>query len=107
MNKSQAIRLKCLDCCCNSPKEVTICHLVDCPLWQYRFGYSIRDKRYKKRMEAAKRSYPKEYQRMLEMIRERMEKPPNSPEDVKINAVLKKTVEAMEISIIHRKRRKI
>ena len=58
-------------------------------------------------MEAAKRSYPKEYEEMLEMINEYIKKPPNSPEDVKINAVLKKTVEAMGISIIHRKRRKI
>lgn len=71
MNKSQAIRSKCLDCG-DGRKEVTICHIVDCPLWLYRFGYSMKDKRFKKRMESAKKNYPKEYQEMLENLAERL-----------------------------------
>jgi len=57
MNKSQAIRLKCLECAGDSHKEVTLCHLVDCPLWTFRFGYSMKDKRYKRRMKIAKEKY--------------------------------------------------
>jgi hypothetical protein len=34
----QAIRAKCLDCCCGSPGEVRICHLMKCPLWPFRMG---------------------------------------------------------------------
>ncbi|HIH96133.1 MAG TPA: hypothetical protein HA348_01345 [Thermoplasmata archaeon] len=69
MNKSDAIRKKCLDCS-GSPKEVTLCHIVDCPLWPFRFGYSIKDKRYRQRMEAAKKRYPKEYKEMMQLLLE-------------------------------------
>ena len=34
----RSIRLKCLDCMCNQPKEVALCPCTDCPLWGYRFG---------------------------------------------------------------------
>ena len=34
----KAIRLKCLDCCCSSPKEITLCPVHDCSLYPYRFG---------------------------------------------------------------------
>ena len=34
----RAIRLKCLDCSGMSAKEVKLCHLWECPLWQYRMG---------------------------------------------------------------------
>jgi len=74
LNKSQAIRLNCLDCSGDSPKEVTICHIAHCPLWPFRFGYSTKDKRYKKRMGAAKRNYPEEYKEMLKLISDGDEK---------------------------------
>jgi len=32
------IRLKCLDCSSESPKEVRECRFKDCPLYQYRMG---------------------------------------------------------------------
>ena len=70
MSKAKAIRNKCLDCCCDSPKEVSLCHIVDCDLWPFRFGYSINDRRYQKRMEAARKKYPEEYQEMLILITE-------------------------------------
>jgi len=73
LNKSQAIKAQCLDCA-GSPKEVTLCHIVNCPLYPFRFGYSIRDKRFKKRMEAAKRNYPEEYKEMLKLISDGDEK---------------------------------
>ena len=34
----KAIRLKCLDCCCDSAAEVRDCEIEHCPLWQFRFG---------------------------------------------------------------------
>jgi hypothetical protein len=34
----KSVRLKCLDCCCSSPKEVELCPVTGCPLFPYRFG---------------------------------------------------------------------
>lgn len=34
----KAIRRKCLDCCCGSPKEVELCPVTACTLYPYRFG---------------------------------------------------------------------
>ena len=35
----KAIRVKCLDCCCNQPQEVRLCIDEECPLWEYRMGH--------------------------------------------------------------------
>lgn len=94
MNKSQAIRQYCRECSGGSPRDVSLCHIVNCPLWQFRFGYSIKDKRYKKRMEAAKKKYPEEYREMLQILSECTEKMPNLPEYVQIHAVLEKKEES-------------
>jgi hypothetical protein len=92
MNKSKAIKQYCLECSGESPKEVTLCHIVDCPLWQFRFGYSIKDKRFKKRIEAAQRKYPEEYREMLQILKEYGENMPYLPEYVQIHAVLAKKI---------------
>ncbi len=34
----RAIRAKCLDCSCGSPKEVRLCPVTRCALWPYRMG---------------------------------------------------------------------
>ena len=35
----KAMRAKCLDYCCDQPKEVELCTCKDnCPLWPYRLG---------------------------------------------------------------------
>lgn len=34
----QAIRAKCLDCSDNSPSEVDLCPVQNCPLYPYRLG---------------------------------------------------------------------
>jgi hypothetical protein len=52
MTKAKAIKKKCLECS-GSPKEVTLCHLFDCPLWPFRFGVSQKTKAYKERMKRA------------------------------------------------------
>ena len=38
MTPMQAIRKKCLDCCCGSFQEVKLCPIRTCPLYPYRFG---------------------------------------------------------------------
>lgn len=38
MTPLKAIRLKCLDCCCGSAKEVKLCVCPDCSLFPFRFG---------------------------------------------------------------------
>jgi len=52
MNRRRAIYLKCLDCCGDSWKEVLICQVFDCPLWQFRTGDTIGSARYKRRIRA-------------------------------------------------------
>lgn len=34
----KAIREKCLDCCCDSWREVKRCHITGCALHPHRFG---------------------------------------------------------------------
>lgn len=43
----EAIRKKCLDCCCGSKKEVRLCPSCDCYLYPYRFGEDPRRKKRK------------------------------------------------------------
>ncbi len=38
MSPLQAIKAKCLDCCCDSRPEVQLCPCTDCPLHIFRFG---------------------------------------------------------------------
>ena len=38
MTPLQAIRAKCLDCCCDKLKEVRLCVCPDCSLFPFRFG---------------------------------------------------------------------
>ena len=38
MRPLKAIRLNCLDCCCGSAKEVKLCVIPQCPLYEFRFG---------------------------------------------------------------------
>jgi len=38
MTPLQAIRKKCLDCSCGSPKEVRLCPVKNCPLYAFRLG---------------------------------------------------------------------
>ncbi len=38
MTPLQAIRQKCLDCTCNQPKEIRLCPIKDCVLYDFRLG---------------------------------------------------------------------
>jgi hypothetical protein len=46
LTRSQAIREKCLDCCCFQIVEVRLCPAKDCPLWRYRLGTEEKDDLY-------------------------------------------------------------
>ena len=37
-SRKKAIRDHCLICAGGSAKEVTLCCVIDCPLWEWRFG---------------------------------------------------------------------
>lgn len=41
LTRSQAIRQKCIDCCCGQKNEVKLCTITDCPLWIYRLGVEL------------------------------------------------------------------
>lgn len=38
MTPLKAIKLKCLDCCCDQANEVTLCPVTDCTLFPFRKG---------------------------------------------------------------------
>ena len=35
----QAIRKKCLECCCGSTRQIKTCQIHDCTLWPFRLGH--------------------------------------------------------------------
>ena len=43
INRSKAIRLKCLDCMCGQQAEVRKCPSTNCALWRYRMGREEND----------------------------------------------------------------
>jgi hypothetical protein len=64
MNRTKAIKEHCLDCAGESDKELVLCCLFDCPLWQYRTGHDLRSKTYQTRMMKYKTLYADELERM-------------------------------------------
>lgn len=42
ITRKKAIRLKCLDCCCDKANEVRLCPATGCPLWRFRLGKETR-----------------------------------------------------------------
>ena len=38
LTRQEAIREKCLDCCCGNSAEVRKCTVYRCPLWRYRMN---------------------------------------------------------------------
>jgi len=58
MTKGKAIKLFCLDCAGGTAKEVTLCGIADCPLWEHRLGCSPRTVQYRARVAGALRAHP-------------------------------------------------
>lgn len=46
LTRQQAIRAKCLDCCCGSQNEVKLCSIKSCALWRFRMGKELKDELY-------------------------------------------------------------
>ena len=42
ITRKKAIRLKCLNCCCDKSNEVRLCPATGCPLWRFRLGKETR-----------------------------------------------------------------
>lgn len=38
LSKARATARNCLECAGDSAKDVTLCHVFDCPLWEWRLG---------------------------------------------------------------------
>jgi len=70
MTRSRAIKEKCFECSGDSAKEVTLCQVFNCPLWEYRFGNSIKSKVFIERMNLAKERYSKEFKEIKQILEE-------------------------------------
>ena len=99
MNKSKAISWNCLGCLGESPKEITLCKIVDCSLWSFRFGYSVKDKRYLERIKKAEKNYPKEYQEFIQVLSERALNANISSENTLMDRILKENLFAIRITL--------
>lgn len=79
MNRTKAIASKCLECSGGSSKEVTLCHIFDCPLWPFRFGTAnLNTQRFNARMNRIKTDYSAEYSWMCENLADYVQNTPNS-----------------------------
>jgi hypothetical protein len=43
LTRGEAIRQKCLDCCCWQSSAIRFCTIKKCPLWRFRMGYELKD----------------------------------------------------------------
>lgn len=43
-SKANALKSKCLDCCCFQRAEITNCTVIDCPLWPHR-PYQVKERK--------------------------------------------------------------
>lgn len=64
---SKAIRNKCIEYAGDSPKEVTLCHIFDCPLWPFRFGCYPNSSQYEARMNKALDNLQPEFEELVRM----------------------------------------
>jgi hypothetical protein len=67
MNRTKAIKINCLDCAGETAKEVLLCPVFDCPLWNFRLGPDSGTAAYRRRMEVALTNYAED---VAEMRRE-------------------------------------
>lgn len=60
LTRQRAIAKYCRECSGDSAKEVTLCSLINCPLWEYRCGCHTSSKSYKARIRGAFKRYEPE-----------------------------------------------
>jgi len=66
LTKQKAIARYCKECSGNS-KEVTLCNIFDCPLWEYRCGYHVSSQSYSPRIKNAFRKFKPEVKELKGM----------------------------------------
>lgn len=68
MTPIQAIRAKCLDCCCDQANEVKLCTAIRCPLHPFRLGKNpnIKPREYTEEQREAMRQRMQNIQRQRE-----------------------------------------
>jgi hypothetical protein len=62
INRSKAIRIYCHECAGGNNKEVTLCTVLNCPLWPWRFGCEMKSPLFSARMNLAQKNYPEEFE---------------------------------------------
>jgi len=67
MTKQGAIADFCKECAGGSAKEVTLCHLFDCPLWPWRTGTHVSSKYYTERITAGLENCSAEVAELVKM----------------------------------------
>ena len=67
LTKQKAIAKYCKECSGGSAKEVTLCSILDCPLWEYRCGYHVSSNGYKPRITRAFNKYKTEVAELKHM----------------------------------------
>ena len=99
MVRSEAIRLKCLDCAGMSRKEVTLCMIFDCPLWPYRMGSCATATSYVERMAKAEKNYPVESREFRKALTDCLENECFSSLSGPQGAILEKNRYALEVTL--------
>lgn len=61
ISRPDAVKKYCFQCSGNSNKEVVLCHIFDCPLWEWRCGNHISTNAYKDRLKTAVKNYIVEF----------------------------------------------
>ena len=72
MTAMQAIKAKCLECCCGQKAEVKLCEITDCALYEFRLG---KNPNYKKKelTEEQKQMYAERAKKMQEARKKKKE----------------------------------
>jgi hypothetical protein len=66
MTRGKAIKAHCRECAGGSYAEVLFCHIVDCPLYCYRTGYSAQANA--KSLKAALEKHPNVAKELLPLL---------------------------------------
>ncbi len=70
VSRPKAIREYCIDCSGGSTGEATLCTVLSCPLWGWRFGSKPGSKAFLARMEKARENKPKEFDEAYSFLAE-------------------------------------
>jgi hypothetical protein len=62
LQRDQAVRLHCLECAGENSTEVTLCPCTACPLWGFRMGNILNNKKARDRFEEYQEREPKEFE---------------------------------------------